>query len=517
MPEQRKSTFWKVILAIFVLFSLLIGIGIYRVLRPSAHVPEKSVLILKLGGELVETREEEDFPFFSQAAPPGLQELMSALAKARQDERIKLVVLEIGPLMTNFAKLSELRESIDKFQTSGKQVWAHVSFPGDPEYYLASTCDRIYLEPYTGMFIDGLKIELFYFHEALKKLGVEVEVVRRGKFKSAVEPFISDKGSAADVAQRSALLDDADRHYVQTVAKNRNFTEAEYRRIINEEAFISPQKAVELRLADSLTGLPGLKKVIRKAYGIEDDNDRFFVGAHTYSRVTPESVGIEDGEKIALINVVGGIFEGMDGSAGADVEAIVRSIDEARKNKDIKAIILRVDSPGGSAVGPDKILEALDSAKAEKPVVASFSGVAASGGYWVAAHASKIVANPLTTTGSIGVFFLKPYLSDLEDKIGVKREVMMRGKFADEFSFFDKFSPEAYAKFDRYIGEFYDTFVKMVAEGRKMSVAEVDSVGQGHVWSGERAKAVGLVDELGGLDKAVQVAKGLAGIDSAAA
>ncbi|NTV45009.1 MAG: signal peptide peptidase SppA [Chlorobiales bacterium] len=516
MPE-RKSTFKKVLLAISVLFFLLICIGIYRVLTPSTHVPEKGVLILKVGGEVVETREESDFPFFAQAVQPGLQELMSALAKAKQDERIKLVLLEIGPLATDFAKLSELRSAIDKFQTSGKQVWAYTSFPGDQEYYLASTCDKIYLEPYTGMFIDGLKAESFYFHEALKKVGVEVEVVRRGKYKSAVEPFVGDKSSPESQEQQAALLDDIDRNYVEAVAKDRKFTEAEYRRIIKDVAFITPEKSVELKLADSLTGLQNLKKKIRKQYGVSDDDDKFFVGERTYVSVDPESVGIVEGEKIALINVIGGIFEGMDGAGSVSVDAIVKSIDEARKNKDIKAIILRVDSPGGSAVGPDKIIEALDSAKTEKPVIASFSGVAASGGYWIAAHASKIVANPTTTTGSIGVFFLKPYLSDLEDNIGVKREVITRGKFADEFNFFDKFSPDAYEKFDRYIGEFYNTFLTMVAEGRKMSVAKVDSVGQGRVWSGERAKAVGLVDELGGLDKAVQVAKDLAGIDSASA
>lgn len=518
MPE-RKITFKKVFLVISVLVFLLICIGIYRLLNPATHLPEKGVLVLKVGGELVETREESDFPFFSEAAQPGLQELMSALVKAKQDDRIKLVLLEINPLASDFAKLSELRGAIDKFQASGKQVWAYTSFPGDQEYYLASTCDKIYLEPYTGMFIDGLKAETFYFHEALKKIGVEVEVVRRGKYKSAIEPFAGDKGSPEDIQQRTILLDDIDRNYVETVAKDRKFTTDEYRRIINDVAFVTPEKAIELKLADSLTGLQGLKKKIKKQYDVSVDDNKFFIGEHTYASLDPESVGIKEGEKIALINVIGGIFEGMDGAGpgGVSVDAVVKSIDEARENKEIKAIILRVDSPGGSAVGPDKILEALDSAKTVKPVVASFSGVAASGGYWVSAHASKIVANPMTTTGSIGVFFLKPYLSDLEDKIGVKREVITRGKFADEFNFFDKFSPEAYEKFDRYIGEFYNTFLKMVAEGRKMSVAQVDSVAQGRVWSGERAKAVGLVDELGGLDKAVQVAKGLAGIDSASA
>lgn len=222
-----------------------------------------------------------------------------------------------------------------------------------------------------------------------------------------------------------------------------------------------------------------------------------------------------------MINILGALVDGksnpsLDGESDSGDETLVPAIEEARKDKSIKAIVLRVDSPGGSAIASDKILLALNKAKAEKPVIASMSGVAASGGYWVSMQAQKIVANPTTITGSIGVIATKPSMRELADKVGLKRTVIAKAKYADAFNLFDKLSPEVYQKADALIDYTYQEFLRKVAEGRNMAVQSVDAIAQGHVWLGESAKEIGLVDELGGFRKSIQIAKSLAGIDESA-
>jgi len=489
-------------------------------LNPVATIPDQSVLILDIQGSLPEAPESDGLPMFSQAKPLAQQELLSTLEKASVDERIDLVVVRIQALSTQFAKLDELREAIADYRKSGKEIWAFLSFPEDPEYLLASACNRIFLEKHSMMILDGLKSERLYFRTPLEKIGVRFQVAKREKYKSASEPFLRDAPSEFDLEQRNLMLDDFYESYINSVAKSRDFARDEYERIINEVAFVSDKEARQLGLIDSLIFFRDLKRQIVLNYEVDEtDKDEFFITGESYRSVDWESLGVEREEKIAVINLMGVIEDeralSSDGSSRGGTKALLDAIETVGKDESIKAMILRVDSPGGSGLASDKILSELSAARKEKPLVVSMSGLAASGGYWVSMNADKIIAGANTITGSIGVLATKPYLKALQEKVGLERNVLVRGKFADAFNMYDKMSPETYAKFDRLIGNFYEDFVEKVADGRNMTPEAVRQIAQGRVWSGKRAKEIGLVDELGGLQTAVETAKSLAGIDSA--
>lgn len=519
-PSQKHRGSRKIWLIILILFAILIGIGMYRSSSPKVSVPKETVLLLEIRGELPELVLSEGFPWLSPKSHATLQGLLEILDKAKLDERVKLIVATIENLTTQQSKLTELREAIADYRASGKEIWAYLpQFSGDAEYFLASACDKIFLERYGILALDGLKAEILYYKSMLAKVGVQFEVARRGKYKSAAESFVNDTISTPNYEQLNALLTGFDKIYVQGVAQSRNIDEATYRNILNEQAYLSDKDALVQKLVDSVCYFSELKESIRKKFNIgEEDDASLFLAASKYKSVTYKSLGQTSKEKIAVINVLGALVDGKsnpspDGESNSGDETLVPAIEEARKDKTIKAIVLRVDSPGGSAIASDKILMALNKAKAEKPVIASMSGVAASGGYWVSMQAQKIVANPNTITGSIGVIATKPSMRELADKIGLKRTVISKAKYADAFNLFDKLSPEVYQKADALIDYTYQEFLRKVAEGRNMTVEKVDEIAQGHVWLGERAKEIGLVDELGGFRESIQIAKRLANID----
>lgn len=519
-PSQKHRGSRKIWLIILILFAILIGIGMYRSSSPKVSVPKETVLLLEIRGELPELVLSEGFPWLSPKSHATLQGLLEILDKAKLDERVKLIVATIGNLTTQQSKLTELREAIADYRASGKEIWAYLpQFSGDAEYFLASACDKIFLERYGILALDGLKAEILYYKSMLAKVGVQFEVARRGKYKSAAESFVNDTISTPNYEQLNALLTGFDKIYVQGVAQSRNIDEATYRNILNEQAYLSDKDALVQKLVDSVCYFSELKESIRKKFNFgEEDDASLFLAASKYKSVTYKSLGQTSKEKIAVINVLGALVDGKsnpspDGESDSGDETLVPAIEEARKDKTIKAIVLRVDSPGGSAIASDKILMALNKAKAEKPVIASMSGVAASGGYWVSMQAQKIVANPNTITGSIGVIATKPSMRELADKIGLKRTVISKAKYADAFNLFDKLSPEVYQKADALIDYTYQEFLRKVAEGRNMTVEKVDEIAQGHVWLGERAKEIGLVDELGGFRESIQIAKRLANID----
>ena len=522
-PTQKRRGSGRIWLIILSLIAILIGIGIYRGSSPKVSVPKETVLLMNISGALPEVVLSEGLPGLSPKRPATLQGLLETLDKAKLDERIKLIVVTIEGLATQQSKLTELREAIADYRASGKEIWAFLpQFSGDAEYFLASACNKIFFERYGVLALDGLKAEILFFKSALAKIGVQYEVARRGKYKSAAESFVNDTISAPNYEQLNALLTGFDKIYVQGIAQSRKIDEAAYRKILNEQAYLSDKDALAQHLVDSVCYFSELKESIRKKFNInEEDDASLFLPATKYKSVSYKSLGQKAQDKIAVINIVGALVDGKsnpspDGETNSGDETIVPAIEEARKDKTVKAIILRVDSPGGSVIASDKILLALNKAKAEKPVIASMSGVAASGGYWISMQTQKIVANPATITGSIGVIAIKPFMRELADKIGLKRTVISKAKYADAFNLFDKLSPDVYQKADALIDYTYQEFLRKVAEGRKMTVEKVDEIAQGHVWLGEKAKEIGLVDELGGFRKSIQLAKSLAGIDESA-
>lgn len=514
MASQKKSGTGRIWLIIIGLFLVVILIAVYRAFQPSVKVPQRSVLLLNINGDLPEAILNEPPPFFADTPPVSMREITTALQHAKTDERIKMAVVKIELLDAPLAKISELREAIKDFRASGKKIVAYLGFTNNKEYYLASACDRIYAEPQAFIVLNGLKSERFYYRTTLEKVGIEFESSGRGKYKSAPEIYLRDSSSAPSREQTNALLDDFDAAFIKETAAGRGITETNLRRLINTEALIHEDLALKEKIIDSAVYFSDFKKKLRNDFGA-GEKEEFFIRSNIYAASAKNS----GDEKIAIVYVEGGIVSGdggvsPDGGQDSGGETISKAIEDAAKDESIKAIILRIDSPGGDGLAMNQMAKAVKEAKAKKPVVVSMAGVAASAGYGIAMNATKIIAHPLTVTGSIGVFSLKPNMEKLIEKIGLHREVIARGKFADALTLYRKFTPEETAKFDESTARFYNRFITDVAAGRRMKVGDVDSIAQGRVWSGQRAVKIGLVDALGGFKVAVATAKNLAKIDS---
>jgi protease-4 len=437
--------------------------------------------------------------------------------KAKVDSRIKAVILDIDMSGAGWGKSEELREAIADFRTSGKPVYAYMEFGMNKEFYIASACDKVYLPPPGELFINGLAADVMFFRGSLDKLGVYPDIFQIGKYKSAGDTFTRKEMSDAHREFMNSLLDDLFNRYVDGVAKGRNKSVDEVKAIIDNAPY-SAAKAKELGLIDGVLYRDELESEIKKKLGYKDADELPLVSGSAYRQVDAESLGLNKGEKIAVIYAQGDIGSGSSenspsGSTSIGSDTMVRALNEARDDNSIKAIVVRVDSPGGSGLASDIIWHAVEAAKQKKPVVISMSDVAASGGYYISASASKIIAEPSTITGSIGVVAGKPVVKGLYDWIGVSNEYVMRGKNAGMFRETEQFSADERAKFEDWIkATYYGDFVPKVAKGRNKPADFVDSVGQGRVWTGAQAKERGLVDDFGGLDKAVEVAKQLAKI-----
>jgi|GEM_PF-145798 len=516
MPASKsKRNFWKIFLTIFILFVIMIGLGVYRALKPSVTIPEKSVLAINLSGSLPDAVLNEEFSNLFSPVPTSLQDIRKCLVDVQSDERIEKVLLNVGPLMTSFAKLEELRFELEQVKSSGKEIWAYVSFPGDKEYYIASCADKIILEPHSALLLDGLKAELLYFKTPLEKIGIAFESSAQGKYKSAIEPLVRETPTEASLEQQNAILDDLYSHYVSTVSRSRNISQERYEEILNTELLILDDKAIQLGLVDTVAFLKNVKDKLKNQIRLYDEDENVFVSVRNYIASKEDGFGASSDYEIAVINIQGEMVdmaEGFDERSKSGLNEIIDAIEAIGENERVRALVVRIDSPGGSGIAAAKMLNALDFVKSKKPIVASMSGQAASGGYWVAMNANRIVANSMSLTGSIGVFSIKPYIKLLQEKIGLNRVVLKRGKLADAFNSFDKLPPKAYEKYDAFLADFYDEFLKNVSFYREMPLDSVKEVAQGRVWTGKRAVENGLVDELGGLSVALEIAKNLSDI-----
>jgi len=447
----------------------------------------------------------------------SLSNLILQFKKAKVDDRIKVIILDVDMAGAGWGKSEEIRDAIADFRSSGKPVYAYMEYATDKEYYIASACDKIYLAPPGELFINGLAADVLFFRGSLDKLGIYPDMVQMGKYKTAVETFTRKDMSDANREFMNSLLDDLFNRYVEAVAKARGKSAEEMRAFVDDAPY-SAAKAKELGLIDGVAYRDELEKELKQKLGYKESDDLRVVGSSAYSEVEPESLGLNKGENIAVIYATGNIGSGKSenspgGSQSIGSETLAKALDDARDDKSIKAIVIRVDSPGGSGLASDIIWHAVEAAKAKKPVVISMSDVAASGGYYISAGANKIVAEPSTITGSIGVFAGKPVLRGFYDWLGISNEYILRGKQAGMFRETEKFTPEERTKFEDLIKRtYYDDFVPKVAKGRNKTPEYVDSVAQGRVWTGSQGKERGLVDEFGGLDRAVEVAKELAKI-----
>ncbi len=503
-----------------VVFALIlvsiIGLVLIAETLGKPSVPENSVLVLQISGPLPDYAPEDPMAkYLGFSQPQSFSSLMTQLRKAKADTRIGAVLLDIKFPQTGWGKADELRNAIKEVKEAGKPVYAYMELGMNQEYYIASAADKNYIPPAGDIYVNGFAANAVFYKGSLDKLGIETDVIQIGKYKSAPERFTRKDMSEGQREVLNAILDEYYERFVNAIAESRKKSLEDVKALIDNAPYHGKQ-ANEIGLTDGALYRDQVYSKLKDQLGYKEDDEIRLVSGSAYRDITSESLGLNKGERIAIIYASGAINIGRSGSSplmgdtvGSDT--IVRAVKNASEDDSIKAIVLRVDSPGGSALASDLMWKALEDAKAKKPVVVSMSDMAASGGYYISCNANKIVAEASTLTGSIGVFLGKPVMKGFYDWVGRTNEVVLRGKNAGLFREDVKWNEEERAKMQDQANKVYFTdFVPKVAKGRNMDMEKVNSLGQGHVWTGKQAKANGLVDEIGGLEKAISIAKELA-------
>ena len=465
-------------------------------------------LALDVGGEIAE-EPAGGFGALFESRPPSLRSLVEAVDRAAKDPSVRGLVLRVGPLDAGWARVQDLREALLRFGRAGKPSWAHLEYAGNREYYLATGCSKIAASPTALLDVTGLAAEVTFYKGALDKLGVQAQFEGVGKYKNAPNQFTETAFTEPHREQMEALVESLFDGYVKGVAQSRKLTPEKVRAIVDEGPF-DAQRAKEAGLVDELLYRD---QVEQKVPGRE---------RLTPGRYVKASRGFSFGARprIALVYAVGDIVSGESqssplggGMVGSDT--VIRGLRQAVEDDSVKAVVLRVDSPGGSGTASDAIWREIGIARRRKPVVASMGDYAASGGYYISMNADAIVAQPGTITGSIGVFSGKFSLRGLYEKLGISEDVVQRGRYARLFSSSDPWDDAERQRVRALNVAFYDTFVTKASEGRRRKKDEIEAVAQGRVWTGQEALSRGLVDRLGGLDAALALARERARLGSA--
>jgi len=472
-------------------------------------VAGNSVLLMEVSGDLQET---EPGGVFGQIfePPPTVRSVVDTLRKAKVDRRVTAIIIRPAGTAALWGKVQEVRDAITDFRTSGKPIIAYLEQGAEQEFYLASACDKVFLMPHASLDLTGMASYELFLRGTLDKIGAYPDVLHVGDFKTAGNTF-TEKGftpSHREMAEslNRSLYD----QMVRGLAQGRHKTDAEIRTLIDHGPFL-PEDAVRAGLVDDLAYEDELDDKVNLAKGTPR-----FTADHEYRRISPQSLGLNKGQRIAVLYAVGMISTGQSSEGGAQVvgsETMVDALRKIRADNSIKAVVIRIDSPGGSAIASDVIWREVMLTRAVKPVIASMSDVAASGGYYIAMPAHQIVAQPATLTGSIGVVMIKFAIGGTLQKLGMNMEGVTAGRYADLYSPVRPFSPEERAKIQEQMQATYDAFVEKAAAGRQTTPERIDAIAQGRVWTGQQAKDLGLVDELGGLQHALSIAKTRAQID----
>jgi len=452
----------------------------------------------------------EDMPFLNEKGTgEGLTDVLHAINAAAADEKIKGISILNNTLNLGVAQTKALRDELEKFKKSGKFVLAYGNVISQKEYYLNSVATKVYLNPVGELDFKGLSTEIMYFKDFQDKTGLKMEVIRHGKYKSAVEPFLASEMSPENREQITTFLNSIWNSIVVDIAKSRNISTEKLNAIATDLLARTPEMAKANKLVDVIAYEDVYHNDIKKLLEIEKEEDYNTVDIMDYSRDLAVASEFSTKDKIAIIYAQGEIGSGEGDLNIVGEGSMRRSLKEAREDEDVKAIVLRVDSPGGSALTSDLIWREIEIAKKIKPVVVSMGNLAASGGYYISCNANKIFAENSTITGSIGVFGMLPNLSQITNKYGINSELVETHKNASGYSPFEPLDADFRNFTQEGVESIYKTFVTRVATGRKMTFAEVDAIAQGRVWAGSDALKLGLVDEIGGMDDALAYAASL--------
>ena len=518
MTLRRGFTFFFTLVGIATVLALMVLFAAYVATSRGPAIPGESVLVLRPGGELPEVPPDDVVGQVLGGDAATVSGFLETLRKAKRDPRITSVLLLPSTLELPFwGKVQELRDAIADFRRSGKTVVAFLEYGGDREYFLATAADRVFLMPTSPLDLTGIASYEVFLRGALDKLGAYPDFVHVGAYKTAVNQFTETGFTPEHREMTESLNRDLYEQLVRGIAASRRKTPDEVRRLLDEGPF-TPEAARRAGLVDELAYLDQLDD--RVAALRTEDGARERVEERDYRPVTPRSLGIRPESRIAVLHVSGVIASGSSShdavnGAVAGSDTIVEQLERIRDDDSIKAIVLRVDSPGGSSVASDVIWRELSITRDEnpnRPLIASMSDLAASGGYYISMPAQIIVAQPGTLTGSIGIFGGKVAIGDTLGKVGITTETVQSGKNATLSSPFVPFTPEQRERLMAYMNVFYQGFVEKAAESRHTTPERINAVAQGRVWTGRQARDHGLVDELGGLERAIAIAKARAGI-----
>jgi protease-4 len=480
-----------------VLTALLVG--------REPQVTRNSTLVLRVSGDLQETDPAGVLGQIFEP-PPTVRSIVDALRKAKADDRITSVIIRPTSTAALWGKVQEVRDAILDFKGSKKPIIAYLEYGGEQELYLASACDKVFLLPTSSLDLTGMASYELFLRGTLDKIGAFPDTLHIGEYKTASNTFTEHTYTAAHREMAESLNSDLFEQLVRGLADGRHKSESEIRALIDHGPFL-PEDAVRTGLVDDLAYEDELDDKVRLSTG-----PVHFLEQSDYRNVSLSSLGMNRGQRIAVIYAVGLISSGessYDSPQGQVVgsDTLVAYLRKARADNSIKAIVLRIDSPGGSAIASDVIWREVQLTREVKPVIASMSDVAASGGYYIAMPATAIVAQPSTLTGSIGVVMMKFVIDGTLKKLGINMEHVQEGRYADMYSPVRAFTPEERAKVEEQMQATYDAFVEKAAAGRNTTPEKIDAIGQGRVWTGQQAKTLGLVDELGGLTRALALAK----------
>jgi protease-4 len=501
---MRRRTAWILVAAVAAVAIGAAGVGALALVLRGRGAPSltgSSYLVLNLEGGIPEQPPTELAPFLERH-PPSLRTLVESLDGAASDSRVTAMVLRVSFLPdAGWAKVQELRDAIGRFRRSGKPAYAHLEFCGNKEYYLASACTKVYAVPTALLDVTGLATEVTFFRGTLDKLGVQAQFEGVGKYKNAPNQFTERGFTAPHREQMEALLDSVYGHYLGAIARARSKTPEQMQAVLDAGPY-DGEGALQAGLVDELVYEDQLHDRLKNA-------EQVTPGRYVRSS---RGFGFDGRPKLALVYVVGDILPGQSqnspfGGSFAGSDTVSDALRTAREDGDIRAVVMRVDSPGGSGTASDVIWREVDLTRHKKPVIVSMGDLAASGGYYVSMGGDAIVAEPSTITGSIGVFGGKFSVQGLYDKLGLSKEILSRGRHATLFDDYRPWSDEERAHVRGMMESFYTRFVTKAAEGRKKSYQEIDAVAQGRVWTGADALERGLVDRLGGLDVALTLAK----------
>lgn len=489
-----------------VVIGVLIIAGIASMRSRPPAVASDSTLILRLDGDLPE-RAPVELPFegFGQHTPLTVADTWAILRRAAVDKRIRAIVLEPQNLAVGWAKMQELHAELDNFRKSGKPVYAYLKTPSARDYYVATAASKVYLGPQDLLNLKGVRFELMYFKKTLDKLGITVDVEHDGKYKDFGDMFTRSDMSPETREVMTSIVDRVYGDLVKTIGVSRKKSAAEVEDAINNGPLLSSDVAAR-GLVDSLCYEDEMFGKLRREINTEVRK----VDAHDYLQNGDFDAGLKTKDKIGFVVAEGDIIRGEPGSSNEteiQSESFTKLLDKVSNRSDLKGVIVRIDSPGGEVYATDAIWKSMNDLARKKPVVISMSDAAASGGYYMAMNGTPIVAYPETLTGSIGVVYGKPDLHGLYDKLGISKDSIQRGHFAGIDSDYTPLTPEEKEKLKQGIDATYQTFLRRVSDSRKRPVDQIALVAEGRVWLGDQAKENGLVDELGGIDRAIELVK----------